>query len=170
MEDDIKLVVFDLDGTLIHLPIQYDRLKHEISKILRVNKVDSILSAISKAGLDERNKIFKIWDSLEAEAFLGMKKIEEGIRIYNDFHDKLKCLVTLQGRRVVRKILEETGLTFNHIITREDSVNRDEQLRIAIEKFKINPKEILVVGDRESDKEAAEKLGCRFIFIRSGMK
>jgi phosphoglycolate phosphatase-like HAD superfamily hydrolase len=61
--------------------------------------------------------------------------------------------------------LEKTGLSFDYIVTRENSLNRGEQIRIIIEEFRVNPKEVLVVGDRESDKEAAEKAGCMFIFI-----
>jgi HAD superfamily hydrolase (TIGR01549 family) len=165
MENNIKIVIFDLDGTLIHLPIEYERLRCEISRILKVNKVDSIVEILSNVGKDTRMKVFDIWDDLELKALSCMKEINEGIKIYNRFNGKFRCLITLQGRRVVERILEKTGLSFDYIVTRENSLNRGEQIRIIIEEFRVNPKEVLVVGDRESDKEAAEKAGCMFIFI-----
>lgn len=166
MENDVKLVIFDLDGTLIHLPIRYDELKREISGILGVNRVDSVLNALSKARDEAKRKIFNAWDRLELEAFSRMRKIDEGIEIYNSVHGKFKCLVTLQGRRVVEKILREIDLSFDYVVTREDGLDRSEQIKIVIEKFGVNPRDTLIVGDRESDKEAAKKVGCKFILIR----
>lgn len=161
----MRLVIFDLDGTLIRLPIQYGRLRCEISRILKVDKISSITRAVLMAGVEEKKKIFEVWDSLEIEAFSSMEIIEKGINMYHTFHDKIRCLVTLQGRRVVNEFLKKTGLTFDYIVTREDCIERKEQLKIVIKKFKIDPSKILVIGDRESDREAAETLGCKFKFI-----
>ncbi|MEM1587390.1 MAG: HAD-IA family hydrolase [Candidatus Bathyarchaeia archaeon] len=166
MERDVNLIIFDLDGTLVHLPIKYERLKYEMSRILKVDKIDSILSALTDVDEGLKIEIFNVWNKLELEALPNLKEKTEGIKIYSKFHGKTKCLVTLQGKMVVEKILEKTGLSFDYIVTREDSLNRIEQLRIIIEKFKVNPREVLVVGDRESDREAAEKIGCKFLPIR----
>ena len=34
MGNEVRLVIFDLDGTLVSLPVDYDKLKLEIRKIL----------------------------------------------------------------------------------------------------------------------------------------
>lgn len=162
----MRLVIFDLDGTLIRLPIQYNRLRCEICRILGADKIISITNAVLMAGVEERRKIFEVWDSLEAEALSNVEIIKEGIDMYHKFNDKIRCLVTLQGRRAVNEVLKKIGLTFDYIVTREDCVERKGQLKIIIEKFKIDPSKILVIGDRESDREAAENLGCNFKFIK----
>lgn len=161
----MRLVIFDLDGTLIRLPINYGRLKCEISRILGADKISSITNAVLMAGVEEKKKIFEIWDSLEIEALSSIEIIEKGINMYYSVHDKIRCLVTLQGRHMVSEFLKKTGLIFDYIVTREDCIERKGQLKIIIEKFKIDPSKILVVGDRESDREAAETLGCKFKFI-----
>ncbi|MEM2027373.1 MAG: HAD-IA family hydrolase [Candidatus Bathyarchaeia archaeon] len=167
MERDIKLVIFDLDGTLVYLPIKYERLREEMSRVLGVNKVDSILGALANIDGDLKMKIFDIWSRLEVEALPELREIDEGIKIYNKFHGKIRCLVTLQGKLIVERILKKTGLSFDHIITREDSLNRDEQIKMIIKKFNVDPREILVVGDRESDREAAKRFGCKFVFVKN---
>jgi len=167
VERDIKLVIFDLDGTLVHLPVKYEKLREEISRILGINKVDSILAALANLDGDLKMKIFDIWSWLELEALPDLREIDEGIRIYNRFYGKIRCLVTLQGKMVVDRILEKTGLSFDYIVTRENSLSRSEQIRMVIEKFKVDPREILVVGDRESDREAAERFGCKLILVKN---
>lgn len=167
MERDIKLIIFDLDGTLVYLPIKYEKLREEMSRILGVNKVDSILDALVNVNRDLKVKIFDIWSRLELEALSNLREIDEGIKIYNKFHGKIRCLVTLQGKLIVERILEKTGLSFDYIVTREDSLDRSEQIKMVIEKFKVDSREILVVGDRESDREAAERFGCKFALVKN---
>jgi HAD superfamily hydrolase (TIGR01549 family) len=170
MENNIKLVIFDLDGTLVHLPVDYSRLRREISRILGISKMNSILEVLSNINDDAKKKIFDIWDNLELEALSNMRESAEGIKIYNKFHGKIKCLVTLQGKRVVEKIIKKMGLVFDHIVTREISLVRSEQIRMIVEKFGFDPKNILVIGDKESDKKAAEVVGCKFMLVRNGTK
>ena len=42
---------------------------------------------------------------------------EEGMKTYREFVDKPKALVTLQGKKVVKIILAQIGLSFDFIIT-----------------------------------------------------
>ena len=165
MGASIRLVIFDLDGTLVHLPIDYEKLRHRISEVLRIGRVDTILDVFSKTDENARKRVFDVWSRLEMEALSGMTENARGIRLYNFFCDKVRCLVTLQGRQVVERILEETGLSFDHVVTREDSLSRVEQIRMVIDRFGVDPKDVLFIGDRESDREAAEKNGCLFMFV-----
>lgn len=165
MVDSVELVIFDLDGTLIHLPINYDKLRNEIAKILKIENINSILKALSNLDEKTQTRIFDVWSKLEFEALPNMVKIAEGIKLYNSFQHTPKCLVTLQGRPVVTEILKRIGLHFDHIVTREDSLIRSRQIKMVIERFKVKPNKVLVIGDRESDRKAAEENGCNFIFV-----
>lgn len=166
MAENIKLIIFDLDGTLIRLPVDYGRLRSEISKILKIKNINSILKSLLNIDEESRARIFDMWSKLEFEALPNMVEISEGIKLYKSFQHVPRCLVTLQGKHVVMKILERTNLHFNHIVTREDSLVRSEQIKFIIKRFKVKPSEVLVIGDRESDKEAAEENGCNFMFVR----
>jgi len=50
----IKVIIFDLDGTLVRLPINYEKIRIEITSILRRKEVSSILDALLSA--DEENR------------------------------------------------------------------------------------------------------------------
>lgn len=162
----IKVVIFDLDGTLVHLPIDYEKIRNEIARILRMKRVDSLLDALLNIDEELRMKIFKILDIYELNAIKNMRKIAEGIKIYNDSRNKVRCLVTLQGELAVKEIMRITGLSFDAVITREFSLDRYEQIKAIIKRFNISPKEALFVGDRERDEKAAKKIGCNFLLIK----
>jgi phosphoglycolate phosphatase-like HAD superfamily hydrolase len=71
----------------------------------------------------------------------------------------------MQGKPLVQIVLKRLGLSFNFIITREDSLNRIEQLKIAAEKLKTPAQNILFIGNTSEDMLAAEIVGCQFLRV-----
>lgn len=159
----IEAVIFDLDGTLIHLPIDYEELFREFKKIMQVEHIHPLVDAFSKLDKNTRRQVFRVWDNAELAASAKMTVNEEGVKIYKKFAQKPKALVTLQGRTLVKTILAQLGLPFDVIITREDSLNRTEQLKNAAKRLKIQFQSILFVGNTKNDSLAAEKVGCQFL-------
>jgi phosphoglycolate phosphatase-like HAD superfamily hydrolase len=162
----IKAVILDLDGTLIHLPIDYEELFLEFKKIMQVDNVHPLVDAISRLDKNTRGKVFRVWDKAEFAASVKMTVNEEGMKIYEKFAQKPKALVTIQGKTIVKIILGQLGLSFDVIVTREDSLNRTEQLKNAAEKLKTQFQSILFVGNIKNDSLAAEKVGCQFLRIK----
>ncbi|MEM1587167.1 MAG: HAD-IA family hydrolase [Candidatus Bathyarchaeia archaeon] len=165
--EHIKIVIFDLDGTLVHLPIDYKKLRAEISSMLKMKKTSFILNILFNISEKDQTKIFRLLDKYELEAVQNMKEIKEGMKIYSDFRDKVRCLVTLQGELAVKEIIKRTGLSFDFVVTREFSLDRYEQIKAAIKMFDADPREVLFVGDKENDKKAAEKIKCKFLLIKN---
>jgi HAD superfamily hydrolase (TIGR01549 family) len=162
----IEAVIFDLDGTLIHLPIDYEELFREFKKIMQVDNIQPLVDAVSRLDKKTRGQVFRVWDNAELAAAAKMTVNEEGMKIYKKFSQKPKALVTMQGRTIVKNILAQLRLSFNVIVTREDSLNRTEQLKNAAEKLKTQFQSILFVGNTENDSLAAEKIGCQFLRIK----
>ena len=158
----IEAVIFDLDGTLIHLPVNYERLIQEFEKVAQAESFHPLLEAVSKLDEVARGQVFKIWDLAELAASVGMTVNQQGMRIYSFFATKPKALVTMQGKAVVNAILEKLGLTFDVILTREDSLNRAEQLKLAVQKFNASFGDVLFVGNSENDALAAKQVMCSF--------
>lgn len=158
----IEAVIFDLDGTLIKLPMKYGKLFREVKRIMNVENVRPLLKTVAKADEEQKKRIFKLWDEIEAEALPEATQNKEGIDLFNQFKQAPRILVTMQGKATTKKILKRFNISFETIITRENSVNRAEQLRIALSKFKIQPQNILFVGNEDHDKAAAEQVGCQF--------
>ena len=162
----IEAVIFDLDGTLLHLPIDYEKLFQEFKKIMRTDKVQPVTETISKLDKKTQQQVFKAWDKTELAAAANITLNKKGIDIYKSYSQKPKALVTMQGKAVVKNILAQLGLSFNIKVTRENSLNRTEQLEKAAEKLKTQFGSILFVGNTENDSFAAEKAGCQFLRIK----
>jgi HAD superfamily hydrolase (TIGR01549 family) len=162
----IDAVIFDLDGTLIYLPINYEKLFQEISKITKMTNVRPLTKVVAQFDEQTKKKIFDVWDKIEMEALANMKVNTEGIAQYKKFLEKQKVLVTMQGKPLVQSVLKRLNLSFNFIITREDSLSRVKQLKIAIEKLGTQNQNILFIGNTKEDMLAAEIIGCQFMRVR----
>ena len=158
----IEAVIFDLDGTLIHLPIDYERLIREFEKIAHAESFHPLLETVSKLDAATKGQVFKIWDLAEHAAAPKMTVNQEGMKLYDFFAKKPKALVTMQGKALVAAMLGKLGLTFDVVLTREDSLNRAEQLKIAAQKLSARLENVLFVGNSENDAAAAKQVMCQF--------
>ena len=161
----IEAVIFDLDGTLVQIPIDYEKMLQEFKKILKIDNLKPIAEKIEKTGEVTKKEIFGLWDRAEIAASKEIKPNKKGLEIYRKFLDKPHALITLQGKKIVHIILENHQLNFDVIITREDSLNRTVQLKKASDQLRIPYPKILFVGNTDGDEAAAARVGCQFIRI-----
>lgn len=159
----IEAVVFDLDGTLVHLPIDYVALFKEFKRIMHVDEVRPLVDVVSRADGKTRELVFAAWDRAELAVSGRITVTEEGMKTYRKFEDKRKALVTLQGKAVVEAILKQFSLAFDSVVTREDALFRVDQLTKVISQLKVEPRNVLFVGNTDGDAAAAEKAGCQFL-------
>jgi len=158
-------VVFDLEGTLVKLPIDYEKLYEEIKRELKISKVKPLTKTVKMLDSRSREKIYELWERAELKTLPNMSANEEGMKIYKKHSNKPVALVTMQGKTVVRKILDHFHLSFNAVVTREDEIDRERQIRKAIDEIGLEPHNVLVVGDRDSDEAAAKQVGCAFLRV-----
>lgn len=158
----VDAAIFDLDGTLIELPIDYDTLFRRVAEIMKKKSVRPFLETIRSANRIERECILRIWDKVEREAIPYAIVNSAVLRIYKEYEKKPRVLVTMQGQRTVDSVLKCFDLSFDFCITRELSLDRTEQLMLAIKKLNLAPERIIFVGNEEYDQRAAEKAGCQF--------
>jgi len=164
MKSSPKAYVFDLDGTLFCLPIDWEQLFADFRAIMHVDSVRPLVDTMSKLDDKTRHEVFDRWDSTELAISENITPCSEGLQLYREAEakGKPKALVTLQGRRIVEVLMERFQLKFSVILTREDSLFRSEQLQMALEKLKTSAKDALFVGNAENDAIAAQKVGCTF--------
>lgn len=162
----IKAAIFDLDGTLVNLPIDYGMLNKESREIIGTQHVEPITETVATLDTTLKQKVFDAWTDIEHYALPKMTKIKEGMKLYQHHSDKPRALVTMQGKKTVEKILTALNLSFQVIITREDSLDRTTQIRMAIKKLRLKPENVIVFGDRETDQNAAENVGCKFKMVK----
>lgn len=158
----IEAVIFDLDGTLIHLPLDYDKLFQEIRRILRTNNVRPLLKVLAMTKATERKQVFKVWDSIELETLPHVTLIDEGTKLYREYAQRPEALVTMQGTAFVQAALQKLELSFNAIATREDGLDRAKQLELVRRKLRVHFRSILFVGNKDYDQAAANAVKCQF--------
>lgn len=163
----IVAYVFDLDGTLVDLPINYRAMATEFKQIMDIEEVRPILKTVGEIkDLQTRKRVFDAWESYELAVVQKTSAHKEGIRIYRAHVLEPKALVTMQGKKTVNILSGKFGLDFGVVITREDSFDRVEQLKMAAAKLKVDLRDILFVGNMDNDSESAKKAGCQFLRVK----
>ena len=162
----IKAAIFDLDGTLVSLPIDYRALYAEFRKTMGIQDIEPITKTVAALNEALRGKVFETWTMAESAILPKITIVKEGTELYEQYSEIPKALVTMQGKKTVERILSTLTLSFQVVITREDSLDRAAQITLALEKLRLKPENVIVIGDRETDKAAAEKVGCKFKMVK----
>jgi HAD superfamily hydrolase (TIGR01549 family) len=162
-----KAIIFDLDGTLFDLPINYSAMSKKISELVGVAEIKSLLKTVTQIK-DQQvlRQVFDVWTSFELDIINKVTVHEEGMQLYKQ-HTKLpKALVTMQSKETVYEICQKFNLQFNAVLTREDSLNRAEQLKMASTKLGFTPSDTLFIGNVVNDENAAKQVNCQFIRVK----
>ncbi len=172
----IKGLIFDLDGTLVRLPIRYNLIQENLKTFFQTKEefkplIPSIIDKSSGNSL----KIKNAFQSLCKEETLAAKNLEiisdaKNILEYFKSKNYLLGLITMQCKKAAKIAISKLDLPenfFSNIISRDESYDRLEQIQKTIQIFNLNPNEILVVGDRINDIESAKKAGCHCILSNS---
>ena len=171
----IELVIFDLDGTLIKLPVRYDFLRNELRDNFNIQGESFLIPMILEKTQDNnkvKREAFELICKEECNAIDGLEIHEGAIEVIKEIHSKNKkiALVTLQCERAANQILDIMGIKdlFLNIFTRDDYTDRYEQIINTMKKFDSTADKTLMIGDRINDFDSAEKAGCESIIIRRG--
>jgi len=109
----IKGIIFDLDGTLIRLPIRYDLVQNNLKKIFNTqDEFKPLLEDIINFAKGNSVKIKEAFESIceeENKAVDNLEIIENAFDVLEFFKSKqLKLgLVTMQCRKAVEKVMSK---------------------------------------------------------------
>jgi phosphoglycolate phosphatase len=185
----VKAVIFDFDGTLTKLTLDFGSLKEEIIKvahdyvpadIVRSSEDHFIIEMIYRIAnrMDTRGQEF------QQAAFNRLKSLEleasKGKDVYPYTRDLLKglqernikaAIITRTCRDVLKQVFPDMNKYIDVAVTREDirEVKPDPaHVGGALRLLGVNPGEAMMVGDHPTDIQAGNALNVKTVGVLSG--
>ena len=164
----IKGIIFDLDGTLIQLPINYDVIQNNLKQFFNTSEnLKPLIPTIIELSKNDQNKIkiaFNLICKEEISASKNFKIMDETVDVLKFLKSKnlILCLVTMQCRTALKEILYKMNILdlFDFVISRDENYDRFEQIQNSLKHISLNSSEVLVIGDRIHDVKSAKKARC----------
>ncbi|MGY5146781.1 MAG: HAD family hydrolase [Candidatus Nitrosopumilus sp. bin_7KS] len=169
----IKGIIFDLDGTLVRLPIRYDEILKKLQNLFDTrDEFKPLIPTIIEKANNDLILIKKAFDLIcdeETMATNNFKIIDDAIDTLNYFKNKNYsiCLITMQCMKAAKIVLDKMHVSelFSSVITRDVSFERPFQIKKSVEFLSLSPDQVVVIGDRIHDVHSAKKIGCNPILF-----
>lgn len=171
----IKAVVYDLDGTLVSLMVDWDEVQTAVEGVyqragieVEENGLWELLLSAESVGLG--SEVEDTISEYEREGARNSIRLEFADHLFS--HELRVGVCSLNCEAACRIALEEHALLDRvSVIIGRDSVSQHKPhplpLRTVIENLGSEVDETLFLGDSERDKETAERAGIAFKYVSS---
>jgi phosphoglycolate phosphatase len=195
---NIKGIIFDLDGTIIHSEIDFFKMKSRMIKILECNGITSsfleptettvvILDKAKEKFLeqektpDEINRIQSqlenVMNQVEHEALPFINPIEgtaETIKNLKNMGFNLAILTRSNQKYAIEALKKISAYQYFDLISGRENTDKPkpdmDSILQASKQLGVTLKEVLFVGDNHIDASCATNANCSFIGVRTGPK
>jgi len=168
-----ELVIFDFDGTIADLDVDWAALKKELSEHYGVDigqisgRLDAFIDSLPD---DDRRAAHKIVERHEMENISNAKPIAKTIKIIAGLGGRRLAVFTTNTKAAIEKALNLLGIydRFEMIVCKEDVRKHkpDPEGLLRILKATGVPAERAVyIGDRQKDADAGEAAGIRTVLV-----
>jgi len=160
----VRLVIFDLDGTLTEPYLDFDRIRAEIGL-----GPGPILEAMAHMSSEMRARAEAVLRRHEAEAAANSRLQEGAARVLGELKRRGICtaVLTRNSRISVEQVARKHGLVFDCVRTREDGPIKPspEPVRAACRAMGVRPEETWTVGDHLFDIQAGRAAGATTVLM-----
>jgi len=161
----LRLVIFDLDGTLLASPLDFDAIRAEIG----LPDGRPILEALQPLPPDERRRADAIIDRHEAQAVRASRLLPGAADLVAWLRGRgvQVALLTRNSRASVEEAARRHGLVFDAAVTREDHEPKPSPkgVRHLMAACDARTEETVLVGDFRFDVEAGTAAGVRTVAL-----
>lgn len=170
--DRFGAFVFDLDGTLVTIPVDWEGVRRGLRALSGgepdFRGVFAGLRALLASRPELTAEAFSLIDGYEMAAVPSSSALEGSRELLEHLSRRAKlALVTMQGRRACQALLDRLGLDgfFKGVVAREDSLDRSEQVALALRRLGVPPSDTVLVGDMLNDVLSARKAGVKVVLL-----
>ncbi len=171
---DYDAVVYDLDGTLVHLAVDWDVVARDVRSVYESTAVEPPGGGLWE--LLERASEFDVAADVEAAIASHERDGARNSRRLARADELLELTVpvgvcSLNCEAACRLALDEHGLAdaVDVVIGRDTVANQKphpEPLLEAVDELGVAPEQALFIGDSASDKQTADRAGVAFEYAR----
>ena len=132
---------FDLDGTLVNLPVRWREVRREAANLGLLRGATGLMATMYRLGrAGRRREALELHELVKRYEVEAASRVERNERLVERLEELRRLagrlrllLVTKQSREAALIALDRLGVRrlFDRVISREDSLLREEQLRIA---------------------------------------
>lgn len=177
---DAALVIFDLDGTLVELRVDWQGFRDRLTDVLPEDVLPGgpdrtatwTLARLRERGEEElADHVLEVLRQAELAGAVRSVPLEAGMDLLRRVQDgRPLALVTNNTRAAAQEALRRHGLrpAFGTVVALEDVEEHKphaEGLELVLAKEGVEPGQVLFVGDGEKDATAAERAGVRFLDV-----
>mgnify|MGYP000091247115 FL=1 len=162
----VQGIIFDLDGTLVELPVNWREVISSVENMLGI-KVRSLLELYPKIwGTEKYELVSRMVERFEMASLDGFRFLDDSPQLLRDLSSKYQLgLITFQGINVAKRITEMIGINGLLMATRDDAPTRIEQISRIVSATRYEFEDFLVVGDLLNDVYSALKVGCHAVLV-----
>lgn len=160
----IRLVLFDMDGTVFSSSLDWTELKRQ----LQVGESHLLQSLYGKRDPESRKKM-AILEECERQNTLKARPRRGARRLLHclDKNGIRTALITNNSSRNTEYLLEKYSFSFHYVLTREKGLWKPDPAPFnhVLAHFKVSPEEAAAVGDSHYDIHASIAAGISRIYI-----
>ena len=164
----LRNLIFDLDETLVLLPVDWSMVYRDIGRLLG-REVASFAATLPMLwGSDMYWKVSQLVEEYELKSLDRLVVLDDSPSIVRKLGDRYRLSITsLQSRKVIERVLHIMGVRelFDILVSREDRPTRREQIRLVLTAGGYEASETMMVGDRVDDVVSALENGCRAALV-----
>lgn len=165
IRQNIKAALFDFDGTLFYMNVDWGRVKADLDKIgaKDINTISSLPRHI-------KDRALEILETAEKEGIEKGKIAHGALEVLNRLSKTHKLAVISRNiHQTLRSGIEKIGYKGEIVVIGRDDVAKlkpdPEGVSAALFKLSVQPEEAVYVGDTTHDVEAAKIAGMHSIIV-----
>jgi phosphoglycolate phosphatase len=168
---DLRLVVFDLDGTLLHLDVDWDRVRRVLGTGKTGETIGDAIARLRLAG-EAGDPFLREVTAAELDG-LGDRRIDPAIdkTLVEIAGTRAVAVFTRNSREVVARAFADSPLAGRLLVAGREDCTRlkpdPEGLRLLLDRAGVAPAGAVLVGDTYHDVEAARAAGTASIVVHN---